>query len=164
MDKSINNSHQLQNKYMEAKALNYKGIVECHADNYDFAFKSWMEAIRITEKLGNYSTLICIYFNLSSSYLLQNDYNKAYEAIKKAFTLLEDTNNPIQWSENFDVLFHNYLVCCLFLKLNEDIALILKKYPQYDKFYKTLREITDIKYFLCDQSMNYYGKDGFSFL
>lgn len=164
LDKSINKSHQLQNKYMEAKALNYKAIVECHADNYDFAFKSWMEAIRITEKLGNYSMLICIYFNLSSSYLLQNDYNKAYEAIKKAFTILEDTNNPIRWSENFDVLFHNYLVCCLFLKLNEDIVLILKKYPQYNEFYKTLQKITDIKYFLCDHSMNYYGKDGFSFL
>lgn len=164
LDKSINKSHQLQNKYMEAKALNYKGIVECHADNYDFALKSWMEAIRITEKLGNSSTLICIYFNISSLYLLQNDYNKAYEAIRKAFCILEDKDNPLQWSENFHVLFHNYLVCCIYLKLTEDIELLLKKYPQYREFYKTLQNIADIKCFLIDQSMNYYGKEGFSFL
>ena len=77
---------------------------------------------------------------------------------------MEDINNPVQWSENFNVLFHNYLVCCLYLKLNEDIELLLKKYPQYKEFYQTLQSITDIKYFLCGQSMNYYGKDGYSFL
>lgn len=164
LDKSINKSHQMQNKYMEAKALNYKGIFECHADNYDSAFKSWTDAIRITEKLGNFSTLICIYFNLSSLYLLQNDYNKAYEAIKKAFSILEDDTNPIQLMDNFQVLFHNYLVCCLFLKLNNDIEVLLNKYPQYKSFNQILQNVIDIKNFLCEESMNYYGKDGFSFL
>ena len=164
MNKSINDSHQQQNKYMEAKALNYKGIVESHARNYNAAFKVWMDAIRITEKLGNYSTLICIYFNLSSLFLLQNSYEKAYDAIRKSFALLEDDSNPIQWSEKFHVLFHNYIICCDFLRLELELKMILEKYPQYDNFYQLLSNVYDRKSFLCDESMNYYGIDGYSFL
>lgn len=164
LNKSVNNSHQQKNKYMEAKALNYMGIVESHARNYNAAFKVWMDAIRITEKLGNYSTLICIYFNLSSLFLLQNSYEKAYDAIKKSFTLLEDDSNPIQWSEKFHVLFHNYIICCDFLGLDLELKMILEKYPQYNNFYQLLSNVYDIRSFLCDESMNYYGIDGYSFL
>ena len=164
LKKSISKSHQQQNKYMEAKALNYKGIFECHAGWYESAYKSWREAIRITEKLGNYSTLICIYFNLSSLFLLQNDYHKAYESINKALHILTDDKNPVQFSQNYNVLFHNYIVCCQTLNLNDEIRQIIKQFPQFKNFYQTLLKIKDITAFLNEESMNYYGKDGFSFL
>lgn len=164
LKKSISKSHQLHNRYMEAKALNYKGIFESHAGYYKDAYKSWTEALRITEKLGNFSTLICIYFNLSSLFLLENDYSKAYESIKKALSILKDDKNPVQISENFNVLFHNYIICCNTLAFNDEIELLLEQYPQYNSFYQTLLQVINVRGFLSEESMNYYGKDGYSFL
>lgn len=155
LNQSIKKSHQKNNIYMEAKALNYKGIVQTHSGNYKDALTTWLNAIRINEKLGNFSSLICIYFNISSLFMLQNNYEKAFEAANKSIMYLNDENNPVRWSQNFDPLFHNYMICCMELNLNEEVQKMLSKYPQYKKFYENLCHVFSVTDFLMNESMNY---------
>ena len=164
LNRSIKESRQKNNMYMEAKALNYKGIVQTHSGDYKNALTTWLNAIRINEKLGNFSSLICVYFNISSLFMLQDNYKKAFEFANKSIMYLNDENNPVKWASNFDPLFHNYLICCKNLNLNSEAQKILSKYPQYNEFYENLYHILSVEDFLTSESMNYYGLNGYSFL
>lgn len=63
---------------------NISRIVQTHSQNYKEALATWKTAIRLNEKLGNVSSLICIYLNISSLFLLQKEYANAYDATSKA--------------------------------------------------------------------------------
>lgn len=164
LNKSISKSSQKKNMYMEAKALNYKGIVETHSGAYKDALKTWRNAIRLNEKLGNFSSLICIYMNISSLFILQNNYTKAYDAANKAICFLKDENNPVKWSSNFDPLFHNYLLCCRQLNLDNESQNLLSFFSQYKEFFDNLCLVLNINDFFINESMNYFGINGYSFL
>ncbi|MCH5260804.1 MAG: restriction endonuclease [Lachnospiraceae bacterium] len=164
LNKSIRRSNKLKNMYMEAKALNYKGIMQSHLKEYSLAFKTWTFAIRINEKLGNYSSLICIYTNISSLFLLQEEYEKSYDASLKAIDLLHSENNPVAWSNNFNPLFYNYILCCMKFNLTDEINRVLEQYPQYGSFYKNIISTHDIRNYLIHEKMNYFGLEGYSFL
>ena len=163
LNQSINKSNYKKNLYMEAKALNYKGIVQTHSGAYDDALDTWRNAIRINEKLGNFSSLICIYINISSLFLIQKDYIKAYDAANRGIIYLNDDNNPVNWSHNHNPLFHNYLLCCNELGFKKEIEILLSKYPQYLEFYNDLCHAINVKDYFIEKSMNYFGLNGYSF-
>lgn len=164
LNKSIIKSNQKNNMYMEAKALNYRGIVETHSGAYKDALATWRNAIRLNEKLGNFSSLICIYLNISSLFILQNNFTKAYDAANKAICFLKDENNPVKWSPNFDPLFHNYLLCCRHLGLDKESQSLLLLFPQYADFFGDLCHVLNVNDFFINESMNYFGINGYSFL
>lgn len=161
---SISKSKQKNNMYMEAKALNYKGIIQTHSGNYKEALVTWKTTIRINERLGNVSSLICIYSNISSLFLLQENYSNAYDAVKKAIYYLNDDNNPVKWSSNFNPLFHNFLLCSMQLNLVQEVHTLLAQFPQYKDFYDNISQVLDVNEFLVNESMNYFGIKGYSFL
>ena len=164
LNKSINKSKQKNNMYMEAKALNYKGIVQTHSQNYKEALATWKTAIRLNEKLGNVSSLICIYLNISSLFLLQKEYANAYDATSKAISYLNDNSNPVKWSTNFNPLIHNYLLCCMQLNLMQEAQKLLLQFPQYKDFYDNINRVHNVNEFFINESMNYFGINGYSFL
>lgn len=162
--KSSDKSHRLHNKYMEAKALNYMAIFLAHQTKYTEANSVWIKVLRINEELGNTASLIVTNFNLSSLCLLQSDYNNAFLYSKKAISIITSNDNRIEKNHYHDSIFQNYIISCFHTNQPTKIKEILLEYPEYDCFYKTISETTDITSYLTDECMNYFGKDGYSFL
>lgn len=161
---SVSKSHRMQNKYMEAKALNYMGIIYIHQSNYVEANNVWTKALRINESLGNIASVITVYINMSSMNLLKKDYIIALDLTQKALELLNDDSNQIEKNDYFNPLFYNYIVSCYYANKTDAINHILLDYPEYKTFYCTITKTSNIENYLCSEYMNYYGKAGYSFL
>ena len=108
--------------------------------------------------------MICIYLNISSLFLLQKEYANAYDATSKAISYLNDNSNPVKWSTNFNPLIHNYLLCCMQLNLMQEAQKLLLQFPQYKDFYDNINRVHNVNEFFINESMNYFGINGYSFL
>ena len=79
-------------------------------------------------------------------------------------TYLNDNSNPVKWSTNFNPLIHNYLLCCMQLNLMQEAQKLLLQFPQYKDFYDNINRVHNVNEFFINESMNYFGINGYSFL
>lgn len=82
-------AESIKNKILQAKALNYIGVIYRNLGNYDFALKMYNKALIIAEESRDSSQLAYSYNNIGGIYRLEGNNKIALEYIIKALRIFE---------------------------------------------------------------------------
>lgn len=104
IDSGIELCKKLSNTFLEARALNLKGIINFYKKDYDEANASWGEAELICIKTHEFTTLCKIYCNIGTYFYFYHKFEDAANYFYMSYEYYKKSNSK---PEKFRILFNN---------------------------------------------------------
>ena len=121
---SIETSQKIHSTYLEAKAINLKGIIQILSGNQQEGLSTWYMGIDLCQKIKNLSSKIRLYCNIGAYYLAENNILFAKDNLLIAYNLFLDNHfSDVHYKE----LFYNLIRMYNFFGENLEIKKIIKK-------------------------------------
>ena len=139
---SIEICRKIHSTYLEAKAINLKGIIQIFMNNTHEGLNTWSNGVDFCQEIKNLPSKIRIYCNIGAFYLAENDISSARDNLLISYQLfLENEFSETHYKE----LFYNLLR----LYKNTGDSASIEKIMEYtsnahiEDFYEILEEHGD---------------------
>lgn len=110
-ERSIEICRKIHSTYLEAKAINLKGIIQVYLNKKQNSLKTWSHGIDFCQEIKNLSTKIRIYCNIGAFYLAENNIALARDNLLISYHLfLENQFNETHYKELFFNLLRLYKI------------------------------------------------------
>lgn len=123
VNKSIDICHKINSSYLEAKAVNLKGIIQIFLNLQSEGFETWSKGIDFCQEIKNLPSKIRIYCNLGAFFLSENNISSAKDHLLISYKLFLDNNfSEVHYKELFYNLMRLYKIIGDYSSLEKIIA------------------------------------------
>lgn len=136
---SIETCQKIHSTYLEAKAINLKGIVQILLNYQQEGIETWSKGIDFCQEIKNLPSKIRIYCNIGAYYLAENNISYAKDNLLISYQLfLENRFNEAHYKE----LFYNLMRLYKYIGDNAALEKIIKNTSNIhiEEFYNLLLE------------------------
>lgn len=136
---SIETCQKIHSTYLEAKAINLKGIIQILLNHQHEGLETWSKGIDFCQEIKNLSSMIRIYCNIGAYYLAENKIPYAKDNLLISYQLFLDN----QFSDvHYKELFYNLIRLYYLIGDNVAIEKIMSKTNNIhiEEFYNLLIE------------------------
>ena len=111
VNKSIETCQKIHSTYLEAKAINLKGIIQILSNDQKKGVETWSKGIDLCQEIKNLPSKIRIYCNLGAYYLAQNNIRYAKDNLLISYQLFLDNHfSEVHYKELFYNLLRLYYI------------------------------------------------------
>ncbi len=111
VNKSIETCQKIHSTYLEAKAINLKGIIQILSNDQQKGVETWSKGIDLCQEIKNLPSKIRMYCNIGAYYLAENNIRYAKDNLLISYQLfLENHFSEMHYKELFYNLIRLYYI------------------------------------------------------